>query len=79
MRLGMYSRHVGEKGGVRKFKKARGVIGHAILDAWVIKDRGIDEELSRMKRAEAEEVRHHQVYRGGLLRAPGDGGSVVRP
>ena len=58
---------MGEKGGVRKFKQARGIICHAILDAWVIKNRGIDEELPRMKRAEAEEVRHHRIYCGGLL------------
>ena len=29
------------KGGVRKFKQARGVIYHAILDAWVIENRRI--------------------------------------
>ena len=70
---------MGKKGGVRKFKQAKGVIYHAILDAWVIKNRGIDEELPRMKRAEAEEVRNHRIYCRGLLRAPGDGGSVIRP
>ena len=42
MRLGIGSRHVGEKGGVRKFKQARGVIYHEILDALVIKNRRVE-------------------------------------
>ena len=52
---------MGEKGGVRKFKQARGVICHTILNAWVIENRRIDEELPRMKRAEAEKDCHHQI------------------
>ena len=59
MRLGIGSRHVGEKGGVRKFKQVRGVICHEIIDVWVIKNRRVEEEILRMERAEAEKVRHH--------------------
>ena len=40
MRLRIGSNHVGKKGSVRKVKKARGVICHAIVSAWVIKTEG---------------------------------------
>ena len=63
----------------RKFKQARDIIYHAILDAWVIKNGGIEEELPRMKRAEAEKVRYHRIYCEGLLCAPGDGWIVIQP
>ena len=53
---------MGEKGGVRNFKKARGVIYHAILDARVIKNGRVKEELPRMERAEADKVRHQRIY-----------------
>ena len=59
-RLGIGSRHVGEKGGVRKFKKARGVICYSIINDRVIKNRRVKEELPQMERVEAEKVRHHR-------------------
>ena len=45
MRLRIGSRHVGEKGSVRKVKKAIGPIYHAVFDAWVIKNGQVDSEL----------------------------------
>ena len=45
MRLKIGSRHVGEKGSVKNIKKLRGVIFHAIFDAWVIGNGRVDEEL----------------------------------
>ena len=69
---------MGEKGGVRKFKKARGVICHVILDAWVIKNGRVREELPQMERAEAEKVRHHHIYCRGFLLAPGYSQSVIQ-
>ena len=51
---------MGEKGGVRKFKKARGVICYSIINDRVIKNRRVKEELPQMERVEAEKVRHHR-------------------
>ena len=79
LQLGIGSRHVGKKRGVRKFKKARTVIFYPILGARVIKNRRVKEELPQMKRAEAEKFRHHRIYCGGFLRAPREVRSVVRP
>ena len=77
--MGMGIRHVGEKVGVRSFKKERGVICHSILGARVIKNRRVEKELLQMDCTEAEKVCHHQIYCGGFLFAPGDSWSVVRP
>ena len=63
LQLGIDSRHVGEKGDIRKFQKARGVICHAILDAWVIKNRRVKEELPQMECVEVEKIRHQRIYR----------------
>ena len=45
MRTRIGSRHVGEKGSVRKIKKLIGVIRYAIIDAQVIKNGKVDEKL----------------------------------
>ena len=66
-----------ERGGVRKFKKARGVLCRGIIDDRVIKNGRVQEELPQMECAETEKVRHHQIYRRGFLSALGDGCSVV--
>ena len=45
MRLGIGSIYLGEKVSFRKFKKAKGLICHTMLDARAIKNGQFDKEL----------------------------------
>ena len=60
MHLGIGSIHVGKKGGVKKVKKTRGVICHAIFNALVIKNRRVNKEMPQMERTEVKKVRSHR-------------------
>ena len=66
------------KGGVRKVKEVRGIVHHAILLTRVIEDKRVEEELSGMKCADAEEICNHQVGDRRLLRASKYGGCVIQ-